>query len=60
MVARLVRAEPAAQGRDRGDPPDDLGAEAEAREEAGQWAVKKVMMSRSARRLMEGWVRVPA
>ncbi|MEA2852589.1 MAG: hypothetical protein QOE02_2608, partial [Rhodospirillaceae bacterium] len=24
------------------------------------WKVRKVLMSRSARRLMEGWVRVPA
>ena len=29
-------------------------------DEGGQWTVSKVMMSRSARRLMEGWVRVPA
>jgi 2-methylaconitate cis-trans-isomerase PrpF len=27
--------------------------------EGNRWSVKKVMMSRSARRLMEGWVRVP-
>ncbi len=26
----------------------------------GQWIVEKAVMSRSARRLMEGWVRVPA
>jgi hypothetical protein len=25
----------------------------------GQWVVKKALMSRSARVLMEGWVRVP-
>jgi len=25
----------------------------------GQWSVSKVMLSRSARRLMKGWVRVP-
>ncbi len=37
-----------------------LSVGAEACEQAGQWSVKKVMMSRSARRLMEGWVRVPA
>jgi hypothetical protein len=37
-----------------------LSVGAEAREEGGAWAVRKVMMSRSARRLMEGWVRVPA
>jgi probable AcnD-accessory protein PrpF len=43
-----------------GHPSGVLAVGAEAREEAGQWAIKKVMMSRSARRLMEGWVRVPA
>jgi hypothetical protein len=35
-----------------------VGAEAVARD--GRWVVSKVAMSRSARRLMEGWVRVPA
>ncbi|HEY2037476.1 MAG TPA: 2-methylaconitate cis-trans isomerase PrpF [Steroidobacteraceae bacterium] len=35
-----------------------LGAEAICRE--GQWTIKRVIVSRSARRLMEGWVRVPA
>jgi hypothetical protein len=43
-----------------GHPSGVLDVGAEACEEAGQWAIKKVMMSRSARRLMEGWVRVPA
>ncbi len=33
---------------------------AEAIEQDGQWLVKKVLMSRSARILMEGFVRVPA
>ena len=42
-----------------GHPSGVLSVGAEAREEAGEWTVKKVMMSRSARRLMEGWVRVP-
>ncbi|MDR6179914.1 putative AcnD-accessory protein PrpF [Pseudomonas sp. SORGH_AS 211] len=32
---------------------------AQAREVAGIWQVEKASMSRSARRLMEGWVRVP-
>ena len=50
-----------ADGRVRfGHPSGTLSVGAEAREEAGQWKVAKVMMSRSARRLMEGWVRVPA
>jgi 2-methylaconitate cis-trans-isomerase PrpF len=32
---------------------------AEARLEHGAWSVTKAIMSRSARVLMEGWVRVP-
>ena len=43
-----------------GHPSGVLSVGAEAREEGSAWAIKKVMMSRSARRLMEGWVRVPA
>jgi 2-methylaconitate cis-trans-isomerase PrpF len=35
-----------------------VGAQAELVE--GQWVVKKAVMSRSARVLMEGWVRIPA
>ena len=34
-----------------------VGAQAEQRD--GQWTVTKAVMSRSARVLMEGWVRVP-
>jgi len=58
----VQRAAPAgADGRVRfGHPSGSLSVGAEAREENGQWAIKKVVMSRSARRLMEGWVRVPA
>ena len=33
---------------------------AQAREIDGSWQVEKASMSRSARRLMEGWIRVPA
>jgi probable AcnD-accessory protein PrpF len=59
IVSRLAPV--GTDGRVRfGHPSGVLSVGAEAREEAGQWAVKKVMMSRSARRLMEGWVRVPA
>ena len=59
VVSRLAPV--GADGRVRfGHPSGVLSVGAEAREEAGQWSVKKVMMSRSARRLMEGWVRVPA
>jgi 2-methylaconitate cis-trans-isomerase PrpF len=32
---------------------------AEAVQANGEWQVKKAIMSRSARVLMEGWVRVP-
>ena len=59
VVSRLAPV--GADGRVRfGHPSGVLSVGAEAREEAGRWAVKKVMMSRSARRLMEGWVRVPS
>lgn len=43
-----------------GHPAGTLTVGAEARLQDGQWVVLKAMMSRSARRLMEGWVRVPA
>ena len=42
-----------------GHPSGVLAVGAEAREEADTWTIRKVMMSRSARRMMEGWVRVP-
>jgi 2-methylaconitate cis-trans-isomerase PrpF len=42
-----------------GHPSGCLGVGIEAVNQDGQWIVKKVLMSRSARRLMEGWVRVP-
>ena len=43
-----------------GHPSGTLRVGAEAVQEAGEWYVKKAIMSRSARVLMEGWVRVPA
>ena len=43
-----------------GHPSGTLKVGAEAVQESGQWTVKKVSMSRSARVLMEGMVRVPA
>ena len=59
VVSRLAPV--GAGGRVKfGHPSGVLNVGAEAREKDGQWAVTKVMMSRSARRLMEGWVRVPA
>jgi probable AcnD-accessory protein PrpF len=43
-----------------GHPSGTLRVGAEARRVDGQWSVTKAVMSRSARILMEGWVRVPA
>jgi 2-methylaconitate isomerase len=42
-----------------GHPSGTLKVGAAASETAGEWRVDKVVMSRSARVLMEGWVRVP-
>ncbi len=55
----------AAGGEDRkavtfGHPSGTLTVSASAIQENGQWQVKKVGMSRSARVLMEGYVRVPS
>ena len=54
----------AAGGRDRthvtfGHPSGTLRVGAEAKAVDGQWTATKAIMSRSARVLMEGWVRVP-
>lgn len=54
----------AAGGRERsavrfGHPSGTLRVGAEARKIDGNWVVTKAIMSRSARVLMEGWVRVP-
>ena len=54
----------AAGGGDRqsvvfGHPSGTLRVGAQAAQQDGQWSVKKVSMSRSARVLMEGFVRVP-
>jgi hypothetical protein len=43
-----------------GHPSGSLTVGARAAEARGAWTIEKVVMSRSARRLMEGWVRVPA
>lgn len=43
-----------------GHPSGTLRVGAEAKETNGHWDVTKAIMSRSARILMEGWVRVPA
>ena len=42
-----------------GHPSGTLRVGAEARKVDGEWVVTKALMSRSARVLMEGWVRVP-
>ncbi len=42
-----------------GHPSGTLRVGAEAVQENGEWVVKKAIMSRSTRVLMEGWVRVP-
>jgi probable AcnD-accessory protein PrpF len=58
LVQKTMR--PASNGRIRfGHPSGTLSVGAEARAEDGRWIVSKALMSRSARRLMEGWVRVP-
>ena len=54
----------AAGGADRqhvtfGHPSGTLRVGAEAKEVSGQWTATKAIMSRSARVLMEGWVRIP-
>jgi 2-methylaconitate isomerase len=43
-----------------GHPSGTLAVGAAAMQDGGQWKVSKAVMSRSARRLMEGWVLVPA
>ncbi|MDX5372419.1 MAG: 2-methylaconitate cis-trans isomerase PrpF [Pseudomonadaceae bacterium] len=42
-----------------GHPSGTLRVGAQARQVDGQWTVTKAIMSRSARILMEGWVRIP-
>lgn len=42
-----------------GHPSGTLRVGAEAAQQGGEWVVRKAIMSRSARVLMEGWVRVP-
>ena len=49
-----------AQGTVRfGHPSGTLSAGAEALRHQDQWLLRKIIVSRSARRLMEGWIRVP-
>lgn len=58
----LVNLAAGGEGRDAvrfGHPSGTLRVGAEARQVGGEWRVTKAVMSRSARVLMEGWVRVP-
>ena len=58
VVHRVAPVGP--DGRVRfGHPSGTLKVGAEVAHNGNHWSVKKVMMSRSARRLMEGLVRVP-
>jgi 2-methylaconitate cis-trans-isomerase PrpF len=58
LLAR--RALVATSGATRiGHPAGTLRVGAEVRQEGGTWQVARVMLSRSARRLMDGWVYVP-
>jgi probable AcnD-accessory protein PrpF len=59
LVQRLCGSKSAGHVR-FGHPSGSLTVGAEATLQSGQWIVTKAVMSRSARRLMEGWVRVPA
>ena len=43
-----------------GHPSGTLRVGAQANQVNGEWSVKKAIMSRSARVLMEGWVRIPS
>jgi hypothetical protein len=59
IVSRIASTD--SVGRVRfGHPSGTLNVGAEARNNDGDWTITKVQLSRSARRLMEGWVRVPA
>jgi probable AcnD-accessory protein PrpF len=59
VVARVARASRPAGTLRFGHPSGTLAVGAEASLEGGRWTVTRAVMSRSARRLMEGWVRVP-
>ena len=59
VVARTARADRASGQLRFGHPSGTLTVGAEAVAQGSDWAVSKAVMSRSARRLMEGWVRIP-
>ena len=59
LVHRIAPA--GSDGRIRfGHPSGRLSVGAEARQENGAWIVTKAIMSRTARRLMEGWAFIPS
>ena len=59
MVNRARRAGADALATRLGHPSGVLGVGAEVALDGGEWKVARAIMSRSARRLMEGWIRVP-
>jgi probable AcnD-accessory protein PrpF len=60
IVARVVGDLPRDGAVRLGHPSGTLVVGAEAMKKGDEWIVTKAIMSRSARRLMEGWVRVPS
>jgi probable AcnD-accessory protein PrpF len=60
LVSRVLSAGPRCGSVRFGHPSGTLTVGAEAVEQGGQWLVTKAVMSRSARRLMDGQVYVPA
>ena len=59
-LVNLAAGGTAADGVCFGHPSGTLQVGASVRQEGGAWRVARVSMSRSARVLMEGWVRVPS
>jgi probable AcnD-accessory protein PrpF len=59
IVNRARRADADPLRTRLGHPAGVIAVGAEVRREGGEWVVARAVMSRSARRLMEGWVRVP-
>lgn len=59
VVHRVARPGRGAQVR-FGHPSGILAVGVEAVQRSGRWAIDRVVLSRSARRLMEGWVYAPA
>jgi len=60
VVERIVAGRARGGNVRFGHPSGTLAVGAEAIKQSEEWIVTKAIMSRSARRLMEGWVRVPA